>query len=456
MNQTSSHASRWIPSLYFAEGLPYILVTTVSLILLKDLGMDNEWAIFWSYFLSFPWVLKPLWAPLLDIYGTRRGWIISMQIIMGVQLCTVGILCSGNLISGILVLFFAMAFASATHDAAVDSYYIVALDEHNQAFYSGVRSAFYKLAVLAGKGGLVMLAGVLVAKEFSASVAWMFCMLLSGGVFLILAVYHLFAVPQRQACLQPNEIADNQKNGEQEKSSSPAEHAKLSEFTYCLASFFQKKQVISAILYLLLFRFAEAQLSVAVPFMLDSRATGALAISKVSQGLLYGTWGMLALTAGGILGGLVASKQGIGRWLWPMALAINLPNLVYVYLSFALPESLWNIGTMIVIEQFGYGFGYTGFTLFMVYYAIGSGKFTTSHFALMTGLMALGMMLPGMLSGYILEHIQSWVLPFLNNSSLTKYQLFFLWVMLCTLPSFVVTGLIKQFLDPSFGIKKKE
>lgn len=413
----------WIPTLYFAEGVPYIIVTVVSVLIVRSLGMETNAEIaFWTSLLSIPWVLKPFWAPFIDMIGTKRRWFVFTEFAMAAGFAAAALPVPVQHATQLLIgVFFCLAFLSATHDAAADGFYMIALDSHKQALFSGIRSFAYRVASVAAQGGLVMLAGWLSASvPGGASRAWGICLLLTASVFLSLGVYHLLVVPRPQA-------------------DSPCK-VKTSKVASALWSAFigfsSKRGLLSALAFILLYRFAESQLVKIAPlFMLDPVEKGGLGMSLEQQGLLYGTVGVVALMLGGVLGGLAAARHGLAFWLWPMALAINIPDAVYVFLSWVQPDSLLAIGSCIAIEQFGYGFGFTAYMLYMVYYAEDSGGFKTSHYAIMTGLMAFGMLFPGLYSG----EIQEWL----------GYKHFFLWVMLCTIPSFAVTALVA--VRPDFG-----
>jgi len=595
----------WIPTLYFAEGIPYVVVMTVSVIMYKRLGISNTDIALYTSWLYLPWVIKPFWSPIVDLLKTKRWWIVSMQLLIGAGLAGIAFtIPASSFFQYTLAFFWLMAFSSATHDIAADGFYMLALDEHKQAFFVGIRSTFYRLAMITGQGLLIILAGALeantglepvtisissaaeqsgsmeeqsssaddlhfvltesaiqistdqipqalvsetiktakeenlkngfiapekqlevnpgwwtrsVSEPLKASLksylgkqeqktssnlagniaqvgirlsrapeadedivlnvgrssgnknfrlihgerlvfnqdnwnenAWILIQLdpkfegegtatfegLSGnipfawsitfyvltGMFVLFFIYHRFVLPR----------PDSDKAVAEGKNM-------LKEFWQTWLSFFRKDNIGLAIAFLLVFRLGESQLvKLASPFLLDARENDGLGLTTSDVGLIYGTIGIIFLTIGGILGGYVASKKGLKYWIWWMTLAINLPNLVYVYLSYATPSSFVVIASSVAVEQFGYGFGFTAYMLFMIMFAEGKSK--TAHFAICTGLMALGMMIPGMLSGWLQEII--------------GYQNFFIWVMLCTIPGFFVVKFLK--IDPQFGIKKAE
>ncbi len=421
---------KWIPSLYFAQGVPYVIVANVAVILFKRLGMSNMDIALYTSGLSLPWVIKPLWSPLVDILKTKRWWIITMQILIGAGLG--GIALTIEIPSPFrycLAFMWLLAFSSATHDIAADGFYMLALDEKKQAYFVGIRNTFYRLAVIAGQGLLVMLAGNLEkhyllqhTEEQAIPRAWGVTFCLLTALFTLLFVYHHFFLPRPTL---DTAALPAQKPG-------PA--AVLREFADTFKAFFRKKGITAALLFILLFRFAESQLvKIASPFLLDSPTAGGLGLSTAQVGFIYGTLGVIALTVGGIAGGIVMSRKGLNPCLWGMTAAMNIPNAVYLYIAFVRPVDVSVISGCVVLEQLGYGFGFTALTFFMMQFS--NGKHQTAHYAICTGLMALGMMLPGMISGWIQE--------------LTGYRNFFIWIMICTLPSFWATFKIKKSFHPS-------
>jgi MFS transporter, PAT family, beta-lactamase induction signal transducer AmpG len=602
----------WIPTLYFAEGLPYVVVMTVSVIMYKRLGISNTDIALYTSWLYLPWVIKPFWSPLVDLIKTKRWWITIMQLFIGAGLAGIALtIPAPSFFQYTLAFFWLMAFSSATHDIAADGFYMLGLDEHKQAFFVGIRSTFYRLAMITGQGLLIILAGsleswtgkepvkfevrstvseasvsdwtidpetfpevpgeqkfILTSEDISIStqnisadqadelkqlvkqtnlqnmfveeekpmeasapswwsqtvstplknwlktswgksesstqssnmvgnlgvmglrlssppepgksvvlniglksgdknfkliqgerlvftdknwnknawvlvqvdpklaeqssarfeglsgnipLAWSVTFYVLTGMFILFFIYHKFILPYPLTDVPAAEGGNM-----------------IKEFFRTFVSFFRKDNLGPALVFLLVFRLGEGQLvKLAAPFLLDARDNDGLGLTTSDVGLIYGTIGIIFLTIGGILGGYVASKKGLKYWIWWMTIAINLPNLVYVYLSYALPTNFVLIASSVAIEQFGYGFGFTAYMLFMIMFAEGKSK--TAHFAICTGLMALGMMLPGMLSGWLQEII--------------GYQNFFIWVMICTIPGFLVIRFLK--IDPRFGIKKE-
>jgi PAT family beta-lactamase induction signal transducer AmpG len=367
-----------------------------------------------------PWVIKPLWSPAVDILKTRRLWIWTMQLLVGAALAGVALaIPSANFFALTLIFFWLLAFASATHDVAADGFYILALPENEQAAFNGVRSTFYRVAGILAKGQLVILAGILATQmnnNFSA--AWSAVFAIVAGIILLLGFYHRWILP----C----PIKDLPDAAAKKKFSD--------EFLKTFAAFFQKPGIGIALLFLLLYRFGEAQLMpITQLFFLDAPGKGGLGLTDTQVGFIYNTVGVIALIAGGLLGGWVISRNGLKFWLWPMLLAIHLPDAVFIWLAAAQPQNLFVISAGIAVEQFGYGFGFASYMLYMIYLA--RGAHATAHYALCTGFMALGMMLPGMWSGWLQEHI--------------GYQQFFVWVILATIPSFLVAAKIP--LEREFG-----
>jgi len=607
----------WIPTLYFAEGIPYVVAMTVAVIMFKRFGISNTDIALYTSWLYLPWVIKPLWSPIVDLLKTKRWWIIFMQLVIGASLGAVALsIPLPGFFKISLIFLWLLAFSSATHDIAADGFYMLGLDEHHQAYFVGIRSTFYRIAMITGQGLLIILAGFFevstglppieinvaanptytkeiqlpevtqsvsegqtffavfpqkaeistqnipsakldsirkvvtdynqankfvalqsqnqttegskeqgswwsdyissplknflkdhfqakikpvsgntlvgnitvvavklsekpeenkemvlnvkfrngdnsirllegerltfnsgnqdkpayllfqcdpkLARSTQASfkgtsgnihLAWSITFVILAVMFVIFSFYHRFILPHPKS--------DEQAVGQGQNL--------FKEFFKTFGSFFRRKDIGVIIAFLMLYRVGEAQLiKMASPFMLDPRSIGGLGLTTGDVGLLYGTFGILALTVGGILGGIAASTKGFRYWLWWMVLAINIPHLAYVYMSFAQPENQLIIGLCVVLEQFSYGFGFTAYMLYMIY--ISEGKNKTAHFAIATGFMALGMMLPGMFSGWLQEII--------------GYPNFFVWVMLCMLPGMIPVFFIN--VKPEFGIKKKE
>ena len=418
----SSSPWAWIPTLYFAQGLPYIAVMTISVIMYKRLGISNAELAFYTGWLNLPWVIKPLWSPFIDLIKTKRWWITWMQLLIGAGLAGIAFTIPTDYFFQLtLAIFWLMAFSSATHDIAADGFYMLGLSSHEQALFVGIRSTFYRIATIAGQGLLIMLAGHLEKTTNNIPFSWSITFMVLAGLFLALWVWHQFILPHPDSDKAAREVSAS---------------TLLQEFGATFVSFFRKKQAGIAILFMLLYRLPEAQLGkMSIPFLIDPVSEGGLGLTTEQIGFVQGTVGIIGLTLGGILGGFAVSRHGLKRWLWPMVWAISLPDIVYVYLSYVQPTSLMLVNTCVFIEQFGYGFGFTAYMLYLIYFADGEHK--TAHYAICTAFMALGMMIPGMAAGWLQE--------------VMGYQGFFIWIMVCTLATFGVTALLK--IDPQFGKK---
>ena len=424
----------WIPTLYFAEGIPYFIVNTISVIMFTNMGMSKGDMAMYTSLLYLPWVIKPLWSPFVDIIRTKRWWVVAMQVIMSVAFALTAfslphpsaeVMASGStpvsLFALTLVIFWITAFASATHDIAADGFYMLALDVRDQSLFVGIRSTFYRLSSIFGQGVLVVIAGMLEQRLSDVPKAWTMTLLAGSVMFALITLWHTFFLPR------PDSDSARQ-------TSSASEIIK--DFGRTFVTFFRKKGVLIAMLFMLLYRLPEAFLvKMMNPFLLDPADKGGLGLTTQSVGLIYGTIGISALTAGGILGGIAASRWGLKKSMWPMAAALTLPCLSFVFLSAFQPENLWITGFCVALDQFGYGFGFTAYMLYLMYFS--AGEFKTAHYSLCTAFMALSMMLPGMVAGYI----QEWL----------GYTMFFGFVMVCCLVTVAVTLLVK--VDPEYGKK---
>jgi len=414
----------WVPSLYFAEGIPYVVVMIVSVTLYKRMGVSNADIALYTSWLYLPWVIKPLWSPVVDLLKTRRAWIVAMQLLIGAGLAGVALTLPGpDFFRWSLAFLWLLAFASATHDIAADGFYMLGLDPRRQAWFVGVRSTFYRLAMIAGQGLLVMLAGTLETRTGDVPLAWSLTFYLVAGLFVGFAAWHQAVLPRPAGDRRRPDVTLA---------------GLVAGFVETFVSFFRKPGIVAILAFLLLYRFAEAQLvKMASPFLLDAVADGGLGLGTTQVGFVYGTIGVAALTVGGLLGGFLVARHGLRFWLWWMVAAINLPNAAYLFLAWMQPEAFWVVNAAVAVEQFGYGFGFTAYMLYMI--QVAEGEHETAHFAICTGFMALGMMLPGMFSGWLQE--------------LLGYRDFFTWVLLATLPSFVVAALIP--LKPGFDRKEQ-
>ena len=425
----------WIPTLYFAEGIPYFIVNNISVIMFNNMGMSKGDMALYTSMLYLPWVIKPIWSPFVDIIKTKRWWVVAMQVIMSAAFAFLAftlphpsaeVIASGTTSVSIfkitLVLFWITAFASATHDIAADGFYMLALPTKEQSVFVGIRSTFYRLSSIFGQGVLVVIAGVLERRLGNVPQAWSATLAAAAILFAALTLWHSFALPRPKA--DSSRPDGNTASGI------------LKEFCRTFLTFFSKRHVGLAMIFMLLYRLPEAFLvKMMNPFLLDPVSHGGLGLSTETVGVVYGSVGVLALTAGGILGGIAASKWGLKRSLWPMAMALTLPCLSFVFLAAFQPQNLWLISSCVALDQFGYGFGFTAYMLYLIYFS--EGEFKTAHYSLCTAFMAMSMMLPGMVAGYVQESI--------------GYVNFFIFVMVCCLATVLVTSLLK--VDPEYGRK---
>ena len=419
-----SNAWLWIPTLYFASGLPYHAITSISDIMYKDMGIGNDKITMYTSLLLIPWTIKPLWSPIVEMVSTRRKWTQTSQLLLAICFAAIALAVPSNhFLTLTLAALFVGAFVSSTHDIALDGFYMLGLPQEKQSFFSGIRNTFYRIATVFSSGFLVMLANRLGHHFGNDAIAWSATFAVTGIIMLVLWLYHTKAMPRP--------VSDTARTTKSIKSA-------FHNYGDIIKSYFQKPRIWQALLFLLLFRFPEAQLAkLGKLFLMDEAAKGGLALDKGEIGFIYGVLGVIGLIIGGIAGGICISRKGLKYWLWPMVIAISLPDAVYIYMSSALPENMTVISSCIFIEQLGYGFGFTAYTLYMIYFA--QGKYPTAHFAISTAFMSLGMMLPGMFAGQLQECI--------------GYENFFIWVTACTAITFAVSALIK--IDPGFGKKQK-
>ncbi len=414
----------WVPSLYYTEGLPYAFVMIVSVVMYKKLNISNSEIALYTSWLYLPWVIKPLWSPLVDIIKTKRFWIIFMQLLIGAGLAGIALtIPTTNMFRYTLAFFWLIAFSSSTHDIAADGFYMMGLTSHDQAWFIGIRNTFYRFAILTGQGLLVIIAGNMENLYNDVSLAWSIVFGISAIIFMIFAIYHKWILPH------PSEDNNHEKLELNDV---------IKNFFKIFISFFKKPQIILAVSFILIYRFGEAQLVKIAPlFMLDTIEMGGLGLSTSEYGFIYGTLGMIMLTLGGITGGVLVAKNGLSYWIIWMALAMKLPDLVYVYMAYVQPENYYLISFFVATEQFGYGFGFTAYLLYMMMLSEGENK--TANYAICTGFMALGMMIPGMFSGFLQETL--------------GYKYFFNWVMLATIPGFILIKFLN--INPNFGIKRE-
>lgn len=421
-NHNTRNPWAWIPTLYFAEALPYVAVMTISVMMYKRLDISNTDIALYTSWLYLPWVIKPLWSPFIDLVKSKRWWILAMELLIGAGLAGIAFtIPTSHFFQSTLAFFWLMAFYSATHDIAADGFYMLALSPHEQTLYVGIRSTFYRIATIAGQGLLIMLAGTLEVFTRRIAFSWSITFYALAGLFIALTLYHMVFLPHPAS----------------DKTERTASAGQLMhDFLMTFYSFFRKPQAWIAIIFMLFYRLPEALLvKMANLFLIDQPSMGGLGLSTQEVGFVQGTVGVFGLTLGGIIGGIAASKGGLKKWLWPMVWSITIPDLVYVYLSYVTSHSFLTINILIFIEQFGYGFGFTAYMLYMIYYS--RGPHQTAHYAICTAFMALSMMLPGMIAGWLQESV--------------GYFYFFLIVMACCLVTVLVASLLD--IDPEFGKK---
>lgn len=431
----------WVPTLYFAQGIPYFIVNNISVLMLAKMGVPNGQMALFTSLLYLPWMIKPFWSPFIDIVKTKRWWILTMQMIMAAAFIlltlTVPAPDAATIASGqtpislfyiTLLLFVVTAFASATHDIAADGFYMLALSQSLQAAWVGWRSTFYRLASIFGQGVLVWIAGTIEKESGNIPMSWRITLLVTAVLFSAITIYHTFFVPR------PASDASVLGSSSEKVSASTI----FSEFGRTFKTYFTKPGVVLAIVFMLLYRLPEAFLiKMCTPFLVADQAVGGLGLSTQDVGWIYGGVGVFFLTAGGILGGTFASKVGLKKSLWVMAGFMTLPCATFVYLSMFQPTNILAICTSLAIEQFGYGFGFTAYMLYMMYFS--EGEFKTSHYAICTAFMAASMLLPGMVAGYIQEAI--------------GYANFFIMVMICCIATLIVTYFVDRKIDPNYGKK---
>lgn len=410
----------WVPSLYLAEGIPYVIVMQIAVVMYKRLGLSNTDIALYTSWLYLPWVIKPFWSPIVDRFRTKRWWIVTMQLVIGAGLAGVAFTLSlPSAVQWTLAFFWLMAFSSATHDIAADGFYMLGLSKKEQALYVGIRSTFYRIAMIAGQGLLVMLAGALEVYTRQPVKAWAITFYATAGLFFSLYAYHLLVLPRPKA------------DHAARHSVSP-----FSDMGFTFRSFFAKPGIVVALCFMMLYRLPEALLVKICPlFLLDQVSEGGLALTTSELGMVQGTVGVIGLTLGGILGGVAVSVGGFRKWLWPMVLGISLPNVVYIILAYFQPESLFWVNVCVFVEQAGYGFGFTAYMLYLMYFS--EGPSSTAHYAFCTGFMALSMMLPGMVAGWLQQQM--------------GYLNFFILVVALVPFTFVVARFVK--VDDDYGKK---
>lgn len=422
--KTDNRPWYWIPLLNFASGLPYAIIISVSVIMYKNLGIENEDIGIYTSLLYLPWVIKPLWSPFIDLYSTKRKWFLAMQLLISIAFLLVGLAIPMNNFFVIsLAIFWVAAFASASNDVASDGFYMLALEKEQQSFFLGIRSTFYRLSMLTGNGLIVIIGGYLEQEYGDKQKAWSYTMIIVGFIMTTLTIYNYFSTPRTEISTIKGEQLTEPKVS----------------FGAVFVSFFQKKQIGIALAFILLFRLGESQLlKMLTPFLIDDISIGGMGLTTQDVGIIYGTFGVIALTVGGIIGGIVISRDGLGKWMLPMILAMHLPIIGFISLAHFHPSSIYYIYATVVAEQFGYGFGFAAFMMYLIYLADGESK--TSHYSIATGFMALGMMLPGMASGFIQEYL--------------GYGNFFIWVFLATIPGLILSRFL--IFPKGFGKKSED
>lgn len=429
----------WVPTLYFLEGIPYFLVNNISVLLFAKMGVPNDDLSFFTTLLYFPWVLKFLWSPFVEVFRTKRWWIISTQLVLALLSVLLVITLphpdatmiqakatSIDMFRFTLILFILSAFASATHDIAADGFYLLAHSQTSQAAFVGIRSTFYRIASIFSQGVLVYIAGTIEDRTHDIPLSWQVTIGLIAIILFLFGLYHYFALPKCET-----ELSTSNKDSS----------VIWKELGNSLVTFFTKPGIVLAICFMLLYRLSEGFLVKLCPaFLVDERLTsvvngqilgGGLEISTKVYGLLYGTIGVICLLVGGIVGGLVIAHRGLKRSIWGMALALTLPSFVYVYLSYYQPTSLWQIGSAIGFEQLGYGYGFTAYMMYMIH--VSEGKYKTAHYAICTAFMALSMMIPGFVAG---ELELAW-----------GYNTYFWIANACSITTFIVTYFVYKKLE---------
>ena len=422
----------WIPSIYIAEGLPYFAVNVLTVILYTNMGIPADKMAFYTGLLYLPWVIKPFWSPFIDIFKTKRWWTLTMQLMISLTMALVAFFIpSANFFILTLIVFWLMAFCSATHDIAADGYYMMALNEKEQAAYVGVRSTFYRIASVIGQGGIVIIAGLLEEKYGNVSTAWTVTFSCMTAFFLMIFFWDYFIMP-RPSKDHPLPDVTTKKL--------------FHDFINTFITFFSKKHIWIALAFMLLYRLPEALcLKLIQPFLLDSVANGGLGLTTAEVGFVNGTVGVISLLAGGIVGGIAIARGGLKKWIWPMALALTFPCVVYCLFAMYQPTNFVYICVGLGLEQFGYGFGFTAFMLYLMYFSVGESQ--TSHYAFCTAFMALGMMIPSMFAGWIYNLCIIFRDYFMMQQ--TGYFIFFTFIMITCLITFLSVVLVRPTLKQS-------
>lgn len=415
----------WVPSLSFADGLPLVAVMTISVIFYKQLGLSNSAITFYTSWMYLPWVLKPVWSPFIDLVKTKRWWVLVTEMLLGAAFGGVAFTIPTSFwLQGTLFFFWVIAFTGASHCVAADGFYMLGLNDHQQAWFMGIRSLADRIASIFGQGVLVMVAGNLqVVFRGSISYSWSLAFYGVAGLFVALCLWHQFSLSRPAVDV---------------KRPWGSTRSVLLGFRLAFQSFFRKRNVVAALAFIMLFRLPEALLSkITALFLIDAAHNGGLGLSPQEFGLVQGTVGVIGVSMGSVLGGIMVSRVGLRRCMWPMVMAYALPGVVYLYLGFVLPSSFPIVNLCVFAEQFGYGFGLTAFMLFLIYF--NRGDFRTSHYAISSALSLLSLMLPGLFAGTMQEML--------------GYRHFFIMVLVAFAVSFAVTGMVH--VDDDFGIDEE-
>lgn len=402
----------WVPTLYFAMGMPFVVLNMVCTLMYKGFGVSDSEIALWTSLIMLPWTLKPLWSPFLEMYKTKKFFVVFTQVLTGIIFALVAFgLQLPSPFAITISLFAVIALSGSTHDIAADGFYMASLSTSEQARWIGWQGAFYNIAKIAATGGLVYLAGVFI-DDYGVRNAWMIIMLIIGVMMITLGCYHGLVL-RSAASSSPVNITLR-------------EH--LRELSDVFVDFFQKKHIIYYLFFIILYRFAEGFVMKIVPLFLKApRAEQGLGLTEQQIGICYGTFGAAAFVIGSILAGYYIAHRGLRKSIFSLALVFNIPFVAYTILAIYQPESLWLVGSCIVMEYFGYGFGFVGLTLFMMQ-QVARGKHQMAHYAFASGIMNLGVMLPGMLSGFVSD----WL----------GYRAFFVFVLLCAIPAILITRFV--------------
>lgn len=422
MSRKKHNPISWVPTVYFAMGLPFVVLNMVSVLMFKGLGIGDAQIALWTSLIMLPWTLKFLWSPFLEMFRTKKFFVVMTQMITGAGFALVALALQLPFFFAVCIgLMAIIAFSGATHDVATDGVYMSELNKQEQAKYIGWQGAFYNIAKIVASGGLVWLAGALLkhfggvpgateAVRYEATLhAWMVVMLILGGVMILLSLYHIRMLPSGGAAA----------------TGATSTRETLDKLLEVIRDFFKKKHIWYYIAFIILYRLAEGFVMKIVPLFLKAeRSMGGLGLDEQQIGLYYGTYGAAAFVLGSLLAGYYISHRGLSKTLFSLCCIFNLPFVAYTLLAIYQPESGMLIGGAIVLEYFGYGFGFVGLSLFMMQ-QVAPGKHQMAHYAFASGIMNLGVMLPGSISGYVSD----WL----------GYEVFFIFTLFATIPAFLIT-----------------